>query len=794
MKRLILSILFVLLMVGYGWATTYYYRADGSAANKGAATSCSAAATSMDATVLNGETFSAGDIITNCGDDVGGITRVQLTPPSSGSDGSPITFNCADGKTCTYSGGELVTLSGFAQVTDGGADSDIIFDNFDDNDFTNVINWGGDPAGGVSQNKRAEFTIDATNPSPNLQGQTFIGKSEVWMEYDIYYNSITAANGNYIQGGGIRQESDYIKLLYLGARHTGGLDYFYYVYQDDTGQTQNDTSVQISTGQWYRILLHWKKSTGVGNDDGILQIWIDDTLALDVSDADTDTRSATGELVGNNYRSGMNTTFYIDNVKIGTSGSAIGAAASSNIWAASLADKTHVAEFDGSNYGYLQNGRYNMTEKYDWGYDENRSLVYVYATSDPDGYYTSMETSKRNFALLVDGKSYLEFNNLKFRMAEYYVAFLDNNQSNSTFTDCIFENGYLYGFVPAAADTITDITISGGEINRSGSSGLVATNKSSWLVSEVSFLRNGIISFSQDDTAVAALKWSAGISLYGANTNNMVIQKNEISYSGIRDDGYEPDSTNKGFGIWFDTITTTEGNENIARFNNSHHNVGSGLFDEKTHYSVWHNNVSYSNGEYGLRAGTDDANTCENNKYYNLTLYGNDVGIFTYNDAGTNDGAINNEFKNIISSGNTTREVTFKDGYHNDGTDGSGNVYSNNCFGAEASNFIEWGEGVYKSTYDAWETAYGGTTNSVEADPLFTNAAGGDFTLQEDSPCIDAGANLGDSYADGLDPASTWPDGVLTLNQNKYRKWDIGAYTGYRNKAWVPMRPIWWKQ
>ena len=46
---------------------------------------------------------------------------------------------------------------------------------------------------------------------------------------------------------------------------------------------------------------------------------------------------------------------------------------------------------------------------------------------------------------------------------------------------------------------------------------------------------------------------------------------------------------------------------------------------------------------------------------------------------------------------------------------------------------------------------------NINADPLFTDLENGDYTLQEDSPCIDAG-----------DPDSPWdPDGTIA---------DMGAY------------------
>ncbi len=78
--------------------TTYYMRADGTAANKAAATSDAAASTSLDVTGHNAETFSAGDVIVVS--DAGGIYRLgtgsnPLIVPSSGSSGNPITYQAA---------------------------------------------------------------------------------------------------------------------------------------------------------------------------------------------------------------------------------------------------------------------------------------------------------------------------------------------------------------------------------------------------------------------------------------------------------------------------------------------------------------------------------------------------------------------------------------------------------------------------------------------------------------------------------------------------------------------------
>jgi hypothetical protein len=68
-------------------------------------------------------------------------------------------------------------------------------------------------------------------------------------------------------------------------------------------------------------------------------------------------------------------------------------------------------------------------------------------------------------------------------------------------------------------------------------------------------------------------------------------------------------------------------------------------------------------------------------------------------------------------------------------------------------------------------------THGLQVDPLYTNSANADFTLQPTSPAIDAGADLGADYALALAPDSEWPDSVKTLDQaTNGSGWEIGAY------------------
>jgi len=83
----------------------YYLRADGVAANKEAATSPNAAATSMSIATHNSETFAAGDTIRLS--DQGGTFRDELIFPSSGSVGNVITYEAVSGESPVISSADV---------------------------------------------------------------------------------------------------------------------------------------------------------------------------------------------------------------------------------------------------------------------------------------------------------------------------------------------------------------------------------------------------------------------------------------------------------------------------------------------------------------------------------------------------------------------------------------------------------------------------------------------------------------------------------------------------------------
>jgi len=107
-------------------------------------------------------------------------------------------------------------------------------------------------------------------------------------------------------------------------------------------------------------------------------------------------------------------------------------------------------------------------------------------------------------------------------------------------------------------------------------------------------------------------------------------------------------------------------------------------------------------------------------------------------------------------------------------------------------NRVYWDSTVYDSTEQtAWQNA--GHIGALFTNPLFINPATGDFTLHPTSLAIDKGTNLGSPYNLGLNPTSTWPNNVSTLDQNSYGSgWEIGAFV-YTGIASLPIDQTGWE-
>jgi hypothetical protein len=111
------------------------------------------------------------------------------------------------------------------------------------------------------------------------------------------------------------------------------------------------------------------------------------------------------------------------------------------------------------------------------------------------------------------------------------------------------------------------------------------------------------------------------------------------------------------------------------------------------------------------------------------------------------------------------------------------NTYGNNEFriwdGGGTPNDVDYNLVWNTSLTDLYEEnggdythaeyqSFGQQIHGLNEDPKFVDPGNGNFELQTGSPCIGTGANLGSSYDQGIMPGSTWPDNVITGDQDDY--------------------------
>ena len=393
----------------------------------------------------------------------------------------------------------------------------------------------------------------------------------------------------------------------------------------------------------------------------------------------------------------------------------------------------------------------------DWWWDSTNAYVWLY--DNPSGH--TIEAGTRPQAILTGAVSNVTFTGLHATKANHYGIQLSQQQTvnvtiNAVTSDYNYECG-IFSWTDAS-DISTGGIVANSTLAHNGGAGINFGYVNNWIIQG-----NDVNHNSQLDTS------TRGIDGGNPYTTDVIVQNNSV---------YENGSS----GIDCDTC----GSGIVFRYNNVWGNAGYGLALDADNNAAAYYNLSYNNGNAGIAVFADANSSMTGMQIYNNTLYGNVAkGIWVEGpSAGSAPaGCTNNTIENNIVVGTVGGpNLAAYNGCENPGPDGSGNVYTYNDFGAQASNFIQWGAGVYESTYTAWETSKGncgtaGCSHSVQGDPQFVNASAAQFWLQATSPAIDTGTNLGSPYNSGLLPGSSWPNSVLTGDQNSYGSgWEVGAY------------------
>lgn len=200
----------------------------------------------------------------------------------------------------------------------------------------------------------------------------------------------------------------------------------------------------------------------------------------------------------------------------------------------------------------------------------------------------------------------------------------------------------------------------------------------------------------------------SGISIWRAGGVNIV--RRNVCY-----DNKQPDRNwADGNGIIVD-LTDATGNEIYS--NTCYGNDGSGIaITESSNVKVY-NNVLYDNGKGAL----SKANRC---------------GISVWSETGRG----NNIIKNNIMMNNYRAGLAVQGGAENLSHD-----INHNSYYRTRGKVVEWGLGTYYTPQEFKDNTPHGN-NSIEQDPIFVNVLNKDFHLQGNSPCIDAGIDMGLPY------------------------------------------------
>jgi hypothetical protein len=427
-------------------------------------------------------------------------------------------------------------------------------------------------------------------------------------------------------------------------------------------------------------------------------------------------------------------------------------------------DQFNADEFFEDNIPLTEGSAYNELSAGEWYYDGVAhgdgggyfSIYYYPSTGVPGEHVLGCirPSSTIHPGVNVTNRSYITISEITFKNCHGVSSYESDNSTNITVQNCTFEYCYI-GIIgkPNNGNYLSDFTISNNTFN---------------------YCKAGILMFAGD----------SGIE------SSHTITGNTLNYIGVRDDN------NTRWNLTGDeeAISFQNGQNNIATSNKILNGYTTGFVlythaNQTTSGNVIKNNLVQDNQRAFLRvlgasawawngnvishnvadnissAGGNDrfaidlyvgSNSSSMNYLYNNTIYKGEIGVYLASASG-------NYYltaKNNLFSGQTAQSIYVAN------TNTSEYVFDYNHYDKDVFYYDS-----ENKTLATWKSSASQDANSPAiSDPLFANAASGDFTLQASSPCIGEGEDLGTMYDDALSPDSVWPDGVVTVRQGVFIK------------------------
>lgn len=421
-----------------------------------------------------------------------------------------------------------------------------------------------------------------------------------------------------------------------------------------------------------------------------------------------------------------------------------------NVWDTAANIEPAMVFFDGT-LGTKESSLSGLDAVNEWFWDSG--VLYVYSKADPDAAYTSpgIETTAMWWSGIECKYSYITIEDITLK---YFRI-----------------NGIL--LQPDAGQEQTDIIIQRCTTTHNWGNGINSwnnNNRDDYAISEVLIqdcvssynMEFGIkiYEYSNDITVrrntvhhngwITSDRWGRhGISTRGGTDttrpSNVIIEHNTVYNTYDCDDCPSPE----GAGIQADDNSAYV----TIRYNRIYNNEGQGITLNAAHHCEVYGNLIYNNGDGDNVSDSGIVQTnSHHNRFYHNVIHGNDkYGIYLYDSSGSTTDTM---IKNNIFSENAVLELRVYPG-------AQANFVSNHnqFYHSAGGTYIEWPGGAY--TLSTYQRQSNQDANSRYGDPLFVDAAA-DFRLSEDSPCIDAGVDVGIS--------------VDYNNQTVNAPPDIGAY------------------
>ncbi len=404
----------------------------------------------------------------------------------------------------------------------------------------------------------------------------------------------------------------------------------------------------------------------------------------------------------------------------------------------------------------------------EWYWDSGISTFFVYATSDPNG---NVELGQRTRLIDVGSNDNLTFKNLTIQhsngTSNVDAALYAANRSNITINNCTVRDNNYYGLY---LQSLSDLMIKNNTLLRNGIQGksggnmriyTLATGKSNITITNNISNYSGVYGIMVQSNSKA--NYVRNVSIYGneCNYNNStgiyitkvdtaVVYNNSMAYNGDvtdADEDYGIAITScENTDVYNNTITNQLNNdaiqaysdstltygicENVRIFNNYINGVTNGdgisiiAYDDSTYKSglIAYNLVANVDRN-GMLFEHETGKITKSINVYNNTIYG--TGFFGV-DANPN---YNIVFKNNILFDETFRHTSAVGGFL---------TTSNNLWYKTTGYTLQ-----YAGTNYTTATITGFEATAQTGDPLFTNTASGDFSVQAGSPAINNGVNLG---------------------------------------------------